>query len=105
MRIDPEGQVAQNLGTDAIAQTYMLESDHVPLPARNIKTRPGQARGACRSGPAGRPEPRLRPLIAARRPFHPAFTRLRGGQSRPILLTVEAFLTVEVTGSRWFPVR
>jgi hypothetical protein len=31
MRIDAKGQVAQDLGTEAIAQTHMLESDHLPL--------------------------------------------------------------------------
>ena len=32
--VDAEGEVAQDLGTEAIAQSYMLEPDHVPLPPR-----------------------------------------------------------------------
>src|SRR5271166_3890796 len=32
MRIDTEGKVAQDLGTKAIAQPYMLKSHHVSVP-------------------------------------------------------------------------
>ena len=31
MRIDTEGQVAQNLGTEPVAQAYMLETNHLQL--------------------------------------------------------------------------
>ena len=34
LRVDAKGQIAQDLGTEAVAQPYMLEPNHVPLPAR-----------------------------------------------------------------------
>src|SRR3954453_18463263 len=78
--VDAEGEVAQDLGTEAIAQSYMLEPDHVPLPPRTpprllLPSPPtshnGRHDAICST--CQRPAQRLDSgFIAAPRPFHAA---------------------------------
>src|SRR5205085_7387483 len=43
-RIDPKGNIAQDLRTEAVAQTYMLKPHHVPVPTNRCSSRqPGYA--------------------------------------------------------------
>jgi hypothetical protein len=39
MRIDAERKIPQDLGPEAIAQSYVLEPDHLPLPKKRAVRR------------------------------------------------------------------
>ena len=80
MRVDAEGEVAQDLGTEAVAQSHVLESDHVPLPPRTPPRLPLPSPPASHNDrhdaicpTCQRPAQRLNSgFIAAPRPFHAA---------------------------------
>ena len=80
MRVDAEGNVAQDLGTHAVAQADILEPDHVPLPPRtpprlllpSPPTSHNGRHGAICPTCSGQRSASISGFIAAPRPFHAA---------------------------------
>jgi hypothetical protein len=90
MRVDAKSEVAQHLGTEPVAQTHVLESDHVLL---RLERHP----------PAATPSPGF---IAAQLPVHPAPGNLLPGFTAFFLPAMaKAGVNAPLGAARWFPFR
>ena len=86
MRVDAKAEVAQDLGADPVAQTDMLESNHVPLRRRAA---PGLAAGPPAFIPALYSSTKaLQPLCKRRRWRGGARPRLAAGMPLDILALI-----------------